>query len=164
MDEENEDEASKEEREYGQTPHDQTSIPFLAFSTEHENNSIISSRSIIPSSHYITQEEKREELRDWILSMCMIDSQIDTKSFSSFSGEVERGSIYQGLLSRNEGEQCKITGFPILDDGDGGDKMKLNIDGDEEEVAYVNRFDWRVWIDQVMSVCPWTEKKHTGEL
>ena len=59
--------------------------------------------------NYVTDEDTREEARDWVLGAC-IDSNIE-RTLPPPPDTIE-GSLYDGLYDSNR-DQCIVTGYPI---------------------------------------------------
>jgi hypothetical protein len=76
-------------------------------SNEDFKNTVIPFTGDIATDHCIS-ENKREEIRDWILGSC-IDSKIDRNLPKPRSIQ---GDIHEGLYEF-DAPQCMITGYPI---------------------------------------------------
>ena len=73
------------------------------------NGTLIPYDPNIPSLHYVTSENQREDIRDWVLSAC-IDASMDRTLLSRDS--ISKGPIYEGIFE-SELHQCIVTGYPI---------------------------------------------------
>jgi intraflagellar transport protein 172 len=92
-----------------------------------------------PSVHYISSEERREEIRDWVLGAC-IDSTIERSL--PLPEDAIRGELHEGLYE-NDRDQCIVTGYPIPD----GklltmETCKCNKDDWD---SFFNTFDFHPW-------------------
>ena len=139
----------------------QTSIPNKDFSMTSllYNNST----TIVPSHHYVTQEETREEVRDWVLSQC-IDPDLDP---SLPTRQNAKGTIYEVLYSdpisllsssaSTNTRYCRMTGYPL-----DLDPNVMIIETQDEERITVNKDDWSLLVSKT-NKCPWTEEDQSIE-
>ena len=111
-------------------------------SDDFDNSSIIPSivNAPIPSTHYVSNEGDREEVRDWVLSTCM-DSSIEKELPSC---KCTDGTIYAGVFL-SDNPQCIVTGFPVSP----SDHMILD-DG-----CIASARDWNTFVSKVKKD-PWT--------
>jgi len=70
---------------------------------------------ILPEEHYLSNENDREDIKDWILTLC-----VDSTVSKTLPGRKEAVStLYEGLFSWNKSDEvkgtCIITGYPIRD-------------------------------------------------
>lgn len=93
----------------------------------------------LPSKQHLTTEEEREEVREWVLTVCM-DTAVDA---ALPSVENARGTIYEGMFS-SERKKCIVTGFPVYDE------LVIN------DVP-ANKRDWNLFVSKTKQ-CPWTGK------
>jgi len=89
---------------------------------------------------YLTEEDMRSEVRDWVLSVC---GDPDISQSLPAAGEAE-GTVYEGLFA-SDLATCIVTGYPVP----------------ESELITVNnararRSDWNAYVAQ-MHKCPWTK-------
>lgn len=112
---------------------------------------IVPPKSAIPDHHYVTSEARREEVRDWVLSMCM---KLADKSLSSASNAI--GSIHEGLYHYRENgipvARCIITGFPVF--------VQERLPG---HGFVANRKDWFALVRKSKK-CPWSGSDNTEQL
>ena len=111
-------------------------------STDFSEASSVPSETELPARHFICDENDRENVRDWILTMCM-ESGIEKKL--PRAEEVE-GTVYAALYESNL-PSCIITGFPIHSE----DMMKT-------DNYKANRKDWNELVSKTRK-CPWTGKE-----
>jgi intraflagellar transport protein 172 len=93
----------------------------------------------LPSVHYIRDEDTREEVRTWVLSV-VTDSSVEQRFPTR---ERSRGTMYEGLF-HSERPTCIVTGFPVHP----ADMLEVN-----NSVA--NRKDWNAYVSKAR-LCPWT--------
>ena len=93
----------------------------------------------LPTTFYLPEHDAREEVRDWVLSICM-DNNIEQRL--PRQGESE-GTIYAGLYASDK-PTCIVTGYCIAN----RDVLSIN-----NSVA--NKKDWNALVNKT-EVCPWT--------
>eukprot|EP00595_Chromulina_sp_UTEXLB2642_P000435 CAMPEP_0196761570 /NCGR_PEP_ID=MMETSP1095-20130614/859_1 /TAXON_ID=96789 ORGANISM="Chromulina nebulosa, Strain UTEXLB2642" /NCGR_SAMPLE_ID=MMETSP1095 /ASSEMBLY_ACC=CAM_ASM_000446 /LENGTH=1006 /DNA_ID=CAMNT_0042111301 /DNA_START=2197 /DNA_END=5217 /DNA_ORIENTATION=+ len=93
----------------------------------------------LPPSHYISDEDIREEERTWVLSI-VTDSSIEQKFPRR---EQTRNTLYEGLYHYDR-PACIVTGYPIHP----ADLLDIN-----NSVA--NRKDWNTLVSKI-KIDPWT--------
>ena len=93
----------------------------------------------LPTFFYLPEHEDREEVRDWVLSICM-DNDIEQKL--PRQGEAE-GTIYAGLYASDK-PTCIVTGYAV----NSRDLLEIN-----NSVA--NKRDWNALVSKSRT-CPWT--------
>eukprot|EP01035_Chromulina_nebulosa_P019403 gene19403-25277_t len=93
----------------------------------------------LPQSHYISDEDIREEERTWVLSI-VTDSTIEQKFPRR---EQTRNTLYEGLY-HSDRPACIVTGYPIHP----ADLLDIN-----NSVA--NRKDWNTLVSKI-KIDPWT--------
>mmetsp|Transcript_3021 Transcript_3021/g.11522 ORF Transcript_3021/g.11522 Transcript_3021/m.11522 type:complete len:1330 (-) Transcript_3021:1351-5340(-) len=96
----------------------------------------------MPDEHYIQSEQDREDIRDWVLAIC-VDKSV-SQQLPSRSQAV--GTIYAGLYSSNS-PTCIVTGYPVQP-------------WEIVEISNVtaNKGDWNHYV-RVVKRCPWTNKE-----
>jgi len=85
------------------------------------------------------EEDDREEIRDWVLTICMdksVDQQLPTK-------EMALGTMYAGLYATDL-PTCVVTGCPVQ-------KWELL----QVNNSLANKADWNKFVRKVKK-CPWT--------
>jgi len=114
---------------------------------------LVPQTTLVPTKHFVTREEDRDEIRDWVLSRCM-DHGIKKSLPSKQSAH---GTIYE-VLYTNSLTGCKITGYPLCKN-----KGVMLIPGNNEEVT-VSKRNWHAIVSKTHT-CPWTgeQKKHFEE-
>lgn len=90
-------------------------------------------------THYLPDEDSREEVRTWVLSV-VTDSTIEQRFKRR---EQARGFLDEGLYA-SERPTCIITGYPVFP----GDLLEINN-------ATANRKDWNAYVAK-MRTDPWT--------
>ena len=95
----------------------------------------------LPSTHYINDEDTREEARTWVLSI-VTDSGVEQRLKPRNSS---KGTIYEGLYSSDR-PTCIVTGFPVHP----VDVLEINN-------STANRRDWNSLVAKTHT-CPWTGK------
>ena len=93
----------------------------------------------LPTTFYLPEHDAREEVRDWVLSICM-DNTIDQRL--PRQGESE-GTIYAGLYASDK-PTCIVTGYPVS-----------NRDLIDVNASVANKKDWNALVNKTES-CPWT--------
>ena len=97
----------------------------------------------IPLKQYVSDREKREEIKDYVLSLCM-DSSVNGNIPTSFEA---KDTLYAGFSPQSTVPICALTGFPI----DNTYEVK-HIDD-----VCVNKSDWELIISKTNS-CPLSRK------
>lgn len=95
----------------------------------------------LPQVQYICEEDDREEIRDWVLSICMdksIDQQLPSRQQSL-------GTVYAGLY-RTDLPTCIVTGNPVQK----WELLRVNN-------SIANKVDWNQYVRK-MKQCPWTKQ------
>ena len=100
----------------------------------------------LPTYFYLPEHDSREEVRDWVLSICM-DNSIEQQL--PRQGESE-GTVYAGLFASNK-PTCIVTGYPIPS----RDQLSVN-----NSVA--NKKDWNALVAKT-GTCPWTNDKVSAQ-
>jgi intraflagellar transport protein 172 len=95
----------------------------------------------LPTQQFLPDEDSREEVRDWVLSVCM-DNSVDQTLPSE--GPKTMGTIYAGLYS-SDAPRCVVSGAPISSKSD-----ELRVNG-----TMANKRDWNLIVSKT-KVCPWT--------
>ena len=96
----------------------------------------------LPTRHYVRDEDTREEIRTWILSV-VTDSSVEQR----FPGkEQSRGTLYDGLF-HTQRKSCIVSGFPISP----ADTLEVNN-------SIANRRDWNAIVAKT-HLCPWTSQQ-----
>ena len=93
----------------------------------------------LPRQQYISAEEEREEVRDWVLSVCM-DAKIEQ---SLPPADQSTGTLYAGLYDADL-PACIVTGFPVQS------WEKVDVEG-----FVANKQDWNAFVRK-KKVDPWT--------
>lgn len=92
----------------------------------------------LPHIHYIIDESKREEVRDWVLGVC-----VDAKVEQQLPAEVDcKGTIFEGLFN-SDAPSCIVTGYPVH-------KQLLEVNGSK-----ASKRDWNMFV-RYFKRCPWT--------
>lgn len=99
--------------------------------------------SKILSTHFISGDDEREEVRDWVLGVC-IDSKVERKI--PMPSDLVTGNIYDGLYKHNR-PQCIVTGYPI----ESCNLMK-------QDCFEANKHDWELFV-KIIGQCPWTNQE-----
>ena len=97
-----------------------------------------------PRSHYVPDEDTREEAKDWVLAACMSVDSIEAKLPGKDAAEY--GSLEYGLYSNPSLESCIVTGFPVQ-------KYELV----EVAGAQACKVDYNAYV-RSFKTCPWTGK------
>ena len=108
-------------------------------SNEEFNETVIPFNRDITTDHYITLEEKREVIRDWVLSIC-IDSTIE-RAIPTKPSTIH-GDIHEGLFAFDR-PKCIVTGYPIAN----GDVIQT----DEQMAA---KKDYEQYVEKI-GKSPW---------
>merc|ERR1712146_805488 len=93
----------------------------------------------LPTQQYISAEDEREEVRDWVLSVCM-DAKIEQQLPPA---DQAQGTIYAGLYS-SDLPACIVTGFPVQT------WEKVDVEG-----GVANKQDWNAFVRK-KKVDPWS--------
>jgi len=94
----------------------------------------------LPASFYLEDSEDREEVRDYVLSVCM-DNNIEQKL--PRQGEAE-GTVYAGLFASDK-PTCIVTGYAV----NNRDLIEIN-------KSKANKRDWNALVTKSKR-CPWSE-------
>lgn len=113
-------------------------------STDYQVTDAIPLDGPIPIVHYIEEEEDREDIRTWVLSV-VTDSKIEQKFPSR---DQSRGTLYEGLYATDRAT-CIVTGYPIYP----ADLLEINH-------STANRKDWNTYVSKTKT-CPWTGQAQT---
>jgi intraflagellar transport protein 172 len=106
--------------------------------------------AILPSTHYISNESKREEVRDWVLGVCVdakIEQQLPTEADA-------RGTVYEGLFA-SDLPCCVVTGYPVQ-------KQLIEVGTGTANVAKASKRDWNMYV-RTFKRCPWTGKQQNPQ-
>jgi len=95
--------------------------------------------SPLPHSHYLEDEDMREDVRTWVLSV-VTDSNIEQKIPNR---EKTRNTLYDGLFVSDR-PTCIVSGYPVYST----DMLEIN-----NSVA--NRKEWNALVSKTRH-CPWT--------
>jgi intraflagellar transport protein 172 len=95
--------------------------------------------TVLPTQQYLPDEDAREDVKTWVLSVCM-DKSIEQRLPPPNKAQ---GTIYEGLFASSL-PQCIVTGYPIQ----------------PREMLEVNnsraiRRDWNQYVSRIKK-CPWT--------
>jgi len=96
----------------------------------------------LPSTHYIRDEDKREEVRTWVLSV-VTDSNIEQRFTAR---EHSRGTLYEALYM-SERPTCIVTGYPVHP----ADLLEINH-------STANRREWNALVAKTR-LDPWTSSQ-----
>jgi len=107
--------------------------------TEFQDTDGIPLNGPLPVVHYVQDEDSREEVRTWVLSV-VTDSAIEQRFTSR---DQSRNTLYEGLYS-SERETCIVTGYPVHP----GDMLEINH-------SIANRRDWNNYVAKTRT-CPWS--------
>ena len=95
----------------------------------------------LPPKQYLSDEDEREEVRDWVLSVCM-DAKIEQQLPPAAQAQ---GTIYAGLYAAESGCQtCMVTGYPVQ-------KWEAR----EISGITANKQDWNTYVRKT-KLDPWT--------
>lgn len=94
---------------------------------------------VLPAQQYLPDEDAREDVKTWVLSVCM-DKSIEQKLPPQAKSQ---GTIYEGLFATNL-PLCILTGYPIQP----RDMLEVNR-------SRANRRDWNQYVSRIKK-CPWT--------
>lgn len=95
--------------------------------------------AVLPVQQYLPEEDAREDVKTWVLSVCM-DKSIEQRLPPANKSQ---GTIYEGLFSTSL-PLCILTGYPIPP----RDMLEVNR-------SRTNRRDWNQYVSRVKK-CPWT--------
>ena len=107
--------------------------------TDYQDTDAIPLHAALPSTHYLTDEDDREDVRTWVLSV-ITDSKIEQRVPSR---EQCRNTLYEAMFLVDR-PTCIVTGFPVHP----ADMLEVN-----NSVA--NRRDWNSLVAKTR-LCPWT--------
>jgi intraflagellar transport protein 172 len=107
--------------------------------TEYHDTDAVPLSAALPTAHYLADEDAREEIRTWVLSV-VTDNSIEQRFPPR---EQSRNSLYEGLFSSDR-PTCIVTGYPVYP----ADMLEIN-----NSVA--NRRDWNAFVAKAR-ICPWT--------
>jgi hypothetical protein len=108
-------------------------------SAEFSETDAIPSIDILPKYHYLSEEDDREEVRTWVLSI-VADSSVEQR----FPGrEASKNTLYDGLYNSDK-STCIVTGYPIYP----AEMLEVNN-------STANRRDWNLLVSKTRT-CPWT--------
>ncbi len=93
----------------------------------------------LPTYFYLPEHDAREEVRDWVLSICM-DKSIEQKL--PRQGESEN-TVYAGLYASDK-PTCIVTGYPVSK----RDELSVNN-------SIANKKDWNALVSKT-ETCPWS--------
>lgn len=96
----------------------------------------------LPKQHYLNDDDDREEVRTWVLSV-ITDSAVDQRIPPR---EQSRHTLYEGMYS-SERPTCIVTGYPVPAD------QVLEVNS-----SIANRRDWNAYVSKTKS-CPWTQQQ-----
>jgi len=103
----------------------------------------------LPKNQYLN-EDKREEIREWVLAMSM-----DQAVEQSLPEKGQGDPIYEGLYASSD-PICIVTGYPVPQQT----LLELELDGHNGGVITANKQDWNKYV-QTTKVCPWTGQPRT---
>lgn len=103
----------------------------------------------LPKTQFLN-EEKREEIREWVLAMSM-----DQAVEQSLPPQGEGDPIYEGLYNSSN-PICIVTGYPVPPHS----LLELEIEGHNAGVITANKKDWNAYV-QITKQCPWTNQPRT---
>jgi len=98
----------------------------------------------IPANHYVEEEDDREDIRTWVLSV-VTDSNIEQRFPVR---DQARATLYEGLFASDR-PTCIVTGYPIYP----ADLLEINH-------STANRKDWNAYVSKCKT-CPWTGQPQT---
>jgi len=98
----------------------------------------------LPSSQYLPNPDAREEIKDWVLTLCTTSSISQSLPPPSQS----QGTVYEGMFASSS-PSCIVTGFPIP----GNHTLEVN-------GSVANKRDWNMLVSRTRK-CPWTDKKQS---
>jgi intraflagellar transport protein 172 len=93
----------------------------------------------LPTQQYLPDEDAREDVKTWVLSVCM-DKSIEQRLPPQNKAQ---GTVYEGLFASNL-QQCIVTGYPIHP----REQLEVNR-------TKANRRDWNLYVSRIKK-CPWT--------
>jgi intraflagellar transport protein 172 len=76
--------------------------------TEYQDTDAIPLNVKLPTSHYVNDEDMREDVRTWVLSV-VTDNSIEQRFPPR---EQSRNSLYEGLFASDR-PTCIVTGYPV---------------------------------------------------
>ncbi|GMH58994.1 hypothetical protein TrRE_jg3276, partial [Triparma retinervis] len=100
----------------------------------------------LPTYFYLPSHDAREEVRDWVLSICM-DNSIEQQL--PRQGESE-GTVYAGLFASNK-PTCIVTGYPV------SSRDQINVNN-----SIANKKDWNALVAKT-GRCPWTNEAASAQ-
>jgi len=100
----------------------------------------------LPAYFYLPEHDAREEVRDWVLSICM-DNSIEQQL--PRQGESE-GTVYAGLFASNK-PTCIVTGYAV------SSRDQVNINN-----SIANKKDWNALVAK-SGRCPWTNESASAQ-
>lgn len=109
--------------------------------TEYHDTDAIPLNAQVPTFHYLNNEDLREEVRTWVLSV-VTDSSIEQRFTPR---EQSRNTLYEGLYSSDR-PICIVSGYPVHS----GDLLEINH-------SIANRRDWNSYVAK-SKICPWTKQ------
>lgn len=101
----------------------------------------------LPPHQYLPDEDSREEVRDWVLSVCM-DSSVDQTLPTEVNATLP---VYGGLYASSR-PLCVVSGAPIASKGD-----ELHVNG-----TVASKRDWNLLVSKTKA-CPWTGKTESPQ-
>lgn len=116
-----------------------TNDPSFLDNAELQDADAIPLNETLPSFHYLTQEDDREDVRTWVLSV-VTDSNVEQRLPPL---EQSRNTLYEGLYSSDR-PTCIVSGYQIHP----ADILEVNN-------STANRRDWNSYVVKSRA-CPWT--------
>jgi intraflagellar transport protein 172 len=110
-------------------------------STDYHETDAIPLNGPLPRTQFLGEEEDREEVRDWVLSV-ITDSSVDQQFPPR---EQSRNTLYEGMFTSDR-PTCIVTGYPVQS----ADLLEVN-----QSIA--NRRDWNAYVGKKKK-CPWTSQ------
>jgi intraflagellar transport protein 172 len=101
----------------------------------------------LPPQQYLPDEDAREEVRDWVLSVCM-DSSVDQTLPTDGNASLP---VYGGLYASAR-PLCVVSGAPVVSKGD-----ELHVNG-----TVASKRDWNLLVSKTKA-CPWTNKPESPQ-
>ena len=101
----------------------------------------------LPREQYLPDEDAREEVRDWVLSVCM-DSSVDQTL--PLEGNTTL-PVYAGLYASDR-PTCVVSGAPVVSKAD-----ELHVNG-----TVAGKRDWNLLVSKTKA-CPWTGKPESPQ-
>jgi intraflagellar transport protein 172 len=108
-------------------------------SSDYHDADAIPLNAPIPPNHYLLDEDDREHVRTWVLSI-ITDSSIDQRIPPR---EDSRNTLYEAFFSVDR-PTCIVTGYPVYP----ADMLEVNN-------SIANRKDWNAIVSKTRT-CPWT--------